>query len=62
MEYHAYLVSILKLLKSVYREKSLFMKLILNCGQEIEFDFLDNVWITKVDTKQEAITLNKYRK
>lgn len=38
------------------------MKLILNCGQEIEFDFLDNVWITKVDTKQEAITLNKYRK
>lgn len=38
------------------------MKLVLNCGREIEFDFLDSVWIAKVDTKQEAITLNKYRK
>ena len=37
------------------------MKLALNCSKEIEFDFLDNVWITKVDIRQEAITLNKYR-
>ena len=37
------------------------MKLVLNCDQEIEFDFLDNVWITKVDIRQEATTLNKYR-
>ena len=37
------------------------MKLVLNCGREIEFDFLDNVLISKMNIERAAILLNEYR-